>query len=220
MKKVILPFLFIFTLLFISCSQEDIYSCDPEINDWVYSNLNDIKVMTRSEWQSLDIEKRIPSYRAFTLEQKISFWNEKLDNILSNNWSNEEITHINDLKVFLNNHAQLLNGISTLSEEEAFAVQSYMDKWIKIGIEELDWNEDLIIAMVGKGENLGDALDLLTNPASTRSLKPKLSCNCHLAEWVEWCGFYSSCVEVECDDTTLGCGFFLAFECTGRCSGT
>ena len=72
-------FLLVIILSLVSCNKNEvIYSCNSEVNDWVNKNLYGISTMTRSEWKALDNEYKIPVFRAFSQEQRILFWKEKI----------------------------------------------------------------------------------------------------------------------------------------------
>ena len=206
-------------LLIMGCQKDMLYSCDESVNNWVYSNLESIRGMTRSEWQSLDYYKRIPAYRALSQEQRLLFWNDKLDNVLTVNWTEEEKESITYLKTFLNETPHILSGIESLSETEKDRANSFFNTWTENGITNYDWNQDLIIAMVGRLEDFSIAFNAQTRLDPNQNIEEE-KCNCNYGSFIEWCGMYSECLEVDCSDSTVGCGFFLAYSCSGRCSGT
>lgn len=55
MKKYIL-FTFLSIFVFMSCSNKEDkkFSCDPNIDNWVKSNVSTIRYMKRTEWLKLD----------------------------------------------------------------------------------------------------------------------------------------------------------------------
>ena len=66
-----------------SCSQdEEVYSCNQEVNDWVKQHKSYIQSLNRSQWHELNISVAKPSYSAFTPSQKIAFWKDKFDEVL------------------------------------------------------------------------------------------------------------------------------------------
>ena len=52
-----------------------VYSCDPEINEWVKANLDKIHKMSRTEWLLLDEMKGRAVFAAFTPQQQQDFAN-------------------------------------------------------------------------------------------------------------------------------------------------
>ena len=75
MKQIFALILFM-SLGLSSCDNEVVYSCDKTINAWIHENLSDIRTMSRSEWNSLEEDIKIPVYRAFTTQQREFFLGE------------------------------------------------------------------------------------------------------------------------------------------------
>ena len=73
MKTFIFLFAVLVSLGLCSCQEPLMYSCDEELNDWVIDNMEDIQLLSRSEWKKLEMEYQIPAYRAFTSKQKQDF---------------------------------------------------------------------------------------------------------------------------------------------------
>lgn len=78
-----------FTLF--SCQQDEmLYSCDPEVNEYIKSNLSDIQTMSRNRFLEIERDLQPSIFNAFTPEQKQLIWIEKFQNILSLRLANKE----------------------------------------------------------------------------------------------------------------------------------
>jgi hypothetical protein len=83
------------------CQKEEdmVYSCDSEQDALVKTNIVEIRTMTRQDCQQVDNNLKIPVYRAFTPQQKQTFWVDKLNETLeAHEWSELERTHIITLR--------------------------------------------------------------------------------------------------------------------------
>ena len=49
-----------------SCAKEESYSCNKEVDAWVKEHLDEVRSMTRSEWNELDPAVSRACYIAFT----------------------------------------------------------------------------------------------------------------------------------------------------------
>ena len=96
MKKILKNSLYILMgLVLFSCEAEElkVYSCDETINEWAQQNLDKIRIMKRNQWNNLDESRKRAAYVAFTPEQKIALWKGKVEQILTLEWSEEELEH-------------------------------------------------------------------------------------------------------------------------------
>lgn len=219
MKKKFSLLLLMITFLS-SCNYDIVYSCDENINDWVHDNLNAIQVMTRSDWNKIEEKFKIPVYRAFTLEQKVVFWNEKLADLLLLEWSDNEKIHIQSLITFINEHQHFLNGYTLLSDDEKNVFDLFFHQWIYTAQNELKWNNKLLYAILATGHSLVDnkgTLDIYKNRSALLSYGES-NCNCSTAS--DWCTPSNwDCLKVPCVETSHGCGTLLVYLCDGRCGG-
>lgn len=94
-----------------------VYSCDPEINEWVKGNLDKIHKMSRTEWLLLDEMKGRAVFAAFTPQQQQDFWQTKIKEVLALDWKTEERTHIQKLGNFFKEHFFIFSNHSPESEK-------------------------------------------------------------------------------------------------------
>ncbi|MGM9568920.1 MAG: bacteriocin fulvocin C-related protein [Phascolarctobacterium sp.] len=213
----------VMSFLLSSCNQEQIYSCDKSIDEWVHSHLSEVQTLSRSEWKQLTENFKVPVYRAFTLEQRATFWNEKLTEALTLGWSNIEKEHIQSLITFINEHQKYLNGYDSISDEDKNIFDIFIYQWIDFAKTNLGWSNKLIFAMLASGDSLLDTNGTLAinrmNNKSTFSNETNSTCNCSLKS--DWCtpNGWDCQIDKTCEDTTLGCGTLFMYDCTGRCGG-
>lgn len=219
MKKIYSVVLLMITLLS-SCNQDIVYSCDKSTNDWVYDNLNTIQVMTRSDWNRIEEKLKIPVYRAFTIEQKVAFWNEKLTDVLLFEWSDNEKTHIQSLITFINEHQHFLNGYALLSDKEKNTFDLYFHQWISTAKNNFKWNRKLLYAILASGHSLLDNKGTLAISPNRKTLLSSTESDCNCSTESDWCSPNSwDCQNTLCVETNHGCGTLLVYGCNGRCGG-
>ena len=205
-----------------SCDKETTYSCDESIDNWVHENLSEIRLMSRSEWNNLEEGLKIPVYRAFTLQQRVDFWNEKLTNVLALNWSEKEREHIGLLNKFINEHRSFLNGYDIMSDDEKNIFDLFFYGWMDKAKINFKWSDKLIYAILASGNTLIDTNGtLLVNQSSSRSsLLSSSESTCNCSQSSDWCTPIGwDCENAPCDKTSLGCGTILVYDCDGRCGG-
>lgn len=206
-----------------SCNNENIYSCNDAIDEWVHDNLSEIRVMSRAAWTTLDEEVKAPVYRAFTNQQRVDFWAKKLEELLLLDWNEVEKEHIVSAYSFIKTNPHFLDGYNILSDEEKNKFDLFFYKWIEKGKAELHWSMELMYGIIASGNRLIDKRGtLLTTVNQTGSRAAVLStseseCNCSKSS--DWC----TPSNVFCDDAVCdivgGCGTFWSSDCDGRCGG-
>lgn len=209
-----------------SCNNENIYSCNDAIDEWVRDNLSEIRVMSRAAWTTLDEEVKAPVYRAFTNQQRVDFWTKKLEKTLSLDWNEAEKEHIASVIDFIKEHPQYLDGYDYLSDNDKNTIDLFSYKWIEKAYEEFNWSKELVYGIIISGNTLLDKQGtLLTTVNQTGSRATVLStsesnCNCNLTD--DWCNT-STCEDVACTENGGGvfiyCGFLGMRTCNGRCGG-
>ena len=104
--------------IMVSCSSDELtYSCDREINQWVKDNIESIQQMDRSDWLSVSGEMSIATYRAFTYQQRIRFWQDKFTEVKQLPWEDNELRHIELAENFIALHPYFFNS-KQLTEEQ------------------------------------------------------------------------------------------------------
>ena len=207
-------FLLVIILSLVSCNKNEvIYSCNSEVNDWVNKNLYGISTMTRSEWKALDNEYKIPVFRAFSQEQRILFWKEKINDIINDyEWKEEEYNHLIELLEFINNNEDIFDFSKDFSDEQIEKIEVFSYKLVEKALNELEWNLPLIKSIIASGDDI-----ILNDEKETNELRnPK--CNCNIDAAIEWC-ITTHCEGGNCLEAAHGCGDFIVQSCDGTCGG-
>ncbi len=222
--------------LICGCSQEDIsYSCDPETDIWVKENLKTGKRMTRSEWQDLEsISLKKACYGVFSKEQRVNFWNDKLQEVLKLDWNESEREHIFELLNFVNSHTEYFSK-NELSDNDYEILDSFIYLWNEKASEELNWDNKVIYAISACGDKMLDkegnlASNYSVSEISTQSETP----DCICSKRSDWCNMYTQgikqptiptpitpgikadCGNVKCNSGGA-CGTLLMYTCDGSC---
>lgn len=224
MKKIYFFILFLSVCL-CSCNQEIVYSCNESIDEWVHENLSEIRLMSRSEWNCLEEEIKIPVYRAFTNQQRVDFWNERITDILALEWSKEEKSHINLLLKFICEHQYFLDGYKLMSDDEKNVFDLFFYRWIDKAKIDFKWSDKILYSILASGNTLLDTKGTLATTArqfgSRAATLASTESKCNCSKSSDWCMSSSasySCEDKPCDDDTLiGCGTLLNYDCDGRC---
>lgn len=220
-------------LSFTSCDNEDkmVYSCDQAKNDWVHENLDEIRSMTRAQWNLVNEGLKKPVYAAFTPEQRVSFWMEKLYQSLLLDWNDEERTHIQTLILCLEEKPQFLKGYNKLTDEEKDEMDSFSYLWIEKAQNELGWSKATIAGLVLSGNQMLDKSGTLQTVSSTKTRatrsegnnnNQKSSCGCALDD--DYCGYFApapfdECMKADCKVVEEDCGWLWQKDCDGECGG-
>lgn len=205
-----------------SCNQEanSVYSCSKAINEWVVENLSVIKTMNRADWNQLDEEKKVAVYRAFSFQQRVVFWDEKFKEVMSLNWSEDELQHIEKAHDFLKDHLSFLSS-RELTDDESDELHRFCYLWVKEGMEKLGWAEKVPLSIIATGnsiENMDGEIVMMSPLPLVDGPSEKPNCNCHAGNIIfHMCGQNSSCDDSGCDGASNGCGFFWEESCDGRC---
>jgi hypothetical protein len=212
-KKCLCVMMILFSHLFTACNYEDIvYSCDESTNNWVIENLQEIKSMTRDDWKSLDIEKLKPAYRAFTQDQRVKFWLEKMKEIKNLRWTEKELQHIEKIEEFISKHQDFFSG-ERLTDEQSDVYDLFFYTWQQYAINELGWSNRVCISMAGSGLSITDTL-------GNALKKPYPPQNCHCNVDHDFCEYYvSPCIKGNCEPSNMGCSWLWLSECDGLCNG-
>lgn len=211
-----------------SCSQEEgYYSCDKEANNWVRENKEYIQTLTRAQWYTLDYKVSQASYIAFTPSQKTAFWKEKLEEVKSLDWSEEELVHIEKAEDYVMSNPQYFRD-EKLTDEELDEIESYFVKWVRYGRKKFGWSKQTAMAIVGTGYKMLDKKGTILLPkrssgvmsVAVMSTKEESDCNCNQSSFVT-CVLdpFGGCESAKCRETNNECGMLLVYPCNGRCGG-
>lgn len=213
-------------VVFVACNQDSrpVYSCNKAVNEQVEDYFKEIQIMNRSEWNLLDEMKKAAAYKAFTPNQRIQFWEDKFDELKELDWTHEESLHIESARQFILENRFLFSGIK-LTDEESDKLHEFCYLWVKKGMNDFDWKEELALAIIAAGNTVlnknGELLMKGPFPyveGSDGGPSETPNCNCHESNYFfHMCGLNSSCEDVDCNGSDSGCGFLLAESCNGRC---
>lgn len=226
MKKLViyLNLAFVGMMLF-SCSQdEEVYSCDKEVDSWVKENLADIRVMDREDWLQIDERLNRAVYIAFAPEQKLDFWKEKISEVLSLNWNESERKHLESFNEILSNNSQWFNSDLSKNKEEFEKFEIAIYKWSEYACDNLGWDKNLVGSIIASGNKLLDIngkIQFNTNSSIRLKSGGEFNCNCHVGNVVfTTCGgptgMYCSDSQ-SCEDSVYGCGAVWVESCNGIC---
>jgi hypothetical protein len=207
-----------------SCSQdEEVYSCDPKVDAWVKENLADIQKMSREDWLKLDENVNRAAFVAFTPNQKQLFWQEKMNEVLSLDWSDAEKNHLQKLYAMIANNPQWFADDSLEDERECERFDILTFEWRNYAEEELGWTKYQIGSIVASGNRLTNKsgiLELHKTPfLRMMPLSMESKCDCNKID--DWCGSWdrgSECgTGLYCDYKATGCGWWFRQPCNGEC---
>lgn len=220
--KQIFTLVILVSLCLYSCNNEVVYSCDENINEWVHENLSDIRIMSRSEWNNLEEDIKVPVYRAFTHQQRVNFWKNRFSDILALEWSDEEKAHIGLLLDFVNDNQYIFEGYDIMSDKEKNIFDLFIYEWKDKARVDFGWSNSLLFSILASGNTMLDTTGTLlitSNKKNSRYLEPYSSCNCSTSS--DWCDSSSinECEKKSCDDSTYGCGTIWIYSCNGVCGG-
>ena len=212
------------SMIFNSCSKDDIiYSCDTTVNSWVKDNIAQIQQMTRADWLRTNKELGIPTYRAFTPEQKERFWKEKFEEVKQLSWTPKELKHIHKVEQFIADHPYIFSG-NPLTDSQLDELDLFFYQWQNEAIQKLNWRPEVGIAIAGTGNAMkntkGEVVLLSSKRIEKMSTRAESSCNCNTGLISDFCfGAPGPCENSFCSSRSIGCGWLLAQSCNGLCGG-
>ena len=210
-----------------SCETEQ-YSCNADADAWVKQNISQVRKMTRSDWLQLaenEIVKRA-AYVAFSSDQKLDFWEDKLREVVSSyNWNEKETKHIISLLGYIRS-SQMFEKKRLCEKDEIF-----LYKWSDYAKTELGWSKQIIYAVAGDGNSI--YIDTKENlhisnpymaPQDTEFKYANGTCSCSFDS--DFCDIFGEIPSIvvscnnnnyNCTATDTGCGLMWSFPCTGIC---
>lgn len=204
-----------------SCQEEEIFSCNKEVNSWVNENLNEVRSMTRSEWKNLDESVKIGCYIAFTQQQRVNFWKDKFDEVLALSWSKEETEHIKLMRSFVVTHPIYFDYSREKTDEEIEKFEIFVYEWKKKAEVQFGWSKEIIGGLIATGNSLLDKKGTVQVNQSTIMTKAGgESCNCNTSS--DWCNSredrpYWKCGSGCKGGDGWGCGTLGFYSCNGTC---
>ena len=201
----------------VSCSMDENFSCDKDANQWVKSNLTEIRKMSSSDFFEIDdLVYMKAAYNAFTPSQRQTIWIDKLENVLKLEWTEKESQFIESIFEFVKLNSFIFSEdrdeISFNKAEKEFY------KWSVYAFEELKWDKKLLYSIVGTPQELKENKEIKSNLKSQTKLKTRgetIDCECSVTS--DWCfGYTAECKKVDCIKS-LGCGTLFLYTCDGEC---
>ena len=219
-------------LMLFSCQQDEmLYSCEPEVDEYIKSNLSDIQTMSRDEFLKIERDLQPSIFYAFTPEQKQLIWLEKFQNVLSLKLTDKERDHIELLVQYINKN-KLYFEEPKLYEDD-IAIFAY--KWTQYAENVLMWDKETIYNIVYDPSTViqdprnrliipEENLHVMKVGISSGRLKtrteqdppPSVKCSCNTV--VNDCGTTGlmTCKKWNCI-AVFGCGFIFQEVCNGGC---
>ena len=229
MKKIFVLIIVITSLT--SCTKEEFFSCDPDADSWVKSNLSEIREMKRKEWLEIgNIDYQRAAYRSYTAEQKQTLWIDKISEVLVDVvWTQQEREHIKALLAIVTENQEVFE--SEVNQEDMDNIEIDLYRWREYANEELNWSPELLYALINTPEAMTADKQIAASESSVIRLKSgtesgSSSCNCNASSPTEssssgnWaCNyvFYQCNTSSGCAGTSSGCGNIWLYSCNGTC---
>ncbi len=207
-----------------SCAKEEVYSCDPEADQWAKSNLKVLQTFDRSEWIDIaDISKQRAAYIAFNPEQRAALWEGKFDELLKMDWLEKEHAHISILLNFITENPDIFKT-EKQNQEINDKIEIYLYRWKEYAKEELGWDEQTIYAVLCTPEPLNQVKTIkkshITTLKSGNEQPTGGSCDCnavHSAGQIPCNYLLHKCYTGDCVFKSSGCGDLWQKSCDGKC---
>lgn len=203
-----------------SCAAEPFYSCNKEADKWVKEHLDEVHSMSRSDWMKLEPTVGRACYVAFTTEQRIVFWDERLSELLKLEWNELEREHISAFCTFLAENPEIFEPDMLRDDELLYdKFDRFVYEWMEYAINTLGWTKRQIGAVIASGYDLVDTKGAIDVPEyvakpSLRSAESK-DCHCHIA--LSFCELDDCKIREGCREKRLGCGAVMLQPCDGLC---
>lgn len=219
-----IKYLYILILIGASSCTEPQYSCDPQIDKWVSQNLERLKTISRAEWLDInDIEYQRGAYAAFSTEQKMKLWADKLDEVLELDWTETEYKHIDGLREGIMDHPDWHR--QDCPDPDSDSKELFMYKWLDYAANQLYWPKELIYAIAFTPESIAKDKTIIRAesvrvPLMTTRSETRPRCDCHNPESAQYyaCDDQNKdCRTGNCEMTTWRCGWLWTYECNGLC---
>lgn len=216
----------VLTILVLGCEKnEERFSCDEQVHNWTSDHAKSLEDLNRSELATLPFIYQKAAFRSFSPQKKCEIWIEKINLVLSQEWTNDQRMLINEVKRNLTpNLFDPANTASTLNN-----THTWINRAFEIGMDSVTVVVNFFhIATMDEIEKLvknpeefdyswiegGDALKEEPDPPPTYGV----DCDC---DWDTSCSLINMglCNLTACDETSSGCGFLWLYSCENRCSG-
>ena len=212
----------------VSCSMDDVYSCNEDANQWAKSNLTEIRQMSSAAFLEIgDLVYQRAAFHAFTLNQRQALWIEKLENVLKLDWTEQESMHIKSLIGLIKANPFIFSETRDEKSFEKIEIELY--RWKEYAYEDLKWDTKLLYGIIGTPQEMDENKEIILKLPSSPSIKTRgeSDCDCNgsfiwemesSAGWFP-CNFFNHQCDTGsgCEETTWGCGDFWQYKCNGTC---
>lgn len=213
-----MSFLLLSIIFTISCSknEEKVYSCDNEANEFVQNNSKGLQGISYDSLISYNIIYQKAIFRLQSKENKYSLWLEKFTRMILLQWSDEQLSFIENIK----------NSLDVKWYDEQVINQEYRDSLF------LKWNDkaaevgltrNMLFSIVGR-------MDIIIDPNNPECMMatggtgyngggggPQHDCDCSQGD--DWCSDPMNCQSssLGCNTSAHGCGWVWTHKCNGDC---
>lgn len=203
-------------MLLFSCKEKSelLYSCDPNIDQWVKENLVEIRQMKRDEWNELDERLKKPVFSAFTKNQKQCFWLQKIDEIIELGWNEQELNHWLLAKKEIEKRVGAFDDVQNQNDVDSLEI--YFFEWKNIAIKEFFWPKSFIMATLYVGNKVIDKEGTLEIIEKDVKLKTSTENDCECLYGVGCLPYGGTCYKGNCNNV-IGCGLLGTSLCDGTC---
>lgn len=206
-----------FAAIICSCSneEEETYSCNKKLNNWAHKNISSIRSMQRETWLKLDENYKNTAYSAFTADQKMLFWKDKIRETLEFDWTEQEADHIYKLYTYLDERPDFFTVEYISNPENLANYVEFIKTWKRDAIYNLDWTEEQVYAICYTGNRLVNKAGDIELMKSVRlktvaeTVKPN-TCDCNTT-------LDGSC-KTGCSGGGYTCGALKNAPCNGKAS--
>lgn len=202
-----------------SCIKEECYCCNNEVNTWVKEHLDEVRSMTRAEWNELPSTVSRACYIAFTPQQKARFWDQKMQQVLTLDWSEAERQHLITLRSFIASNPDIFKPEKLYRPDMYDKFDRFMYEWYDYAQSEFGWTKHLAGSIAASG------YDLINKTGAARigghtDFKPGwdgnlVDCNCNINN--DFCDGNAVCTDDACKESFHGCGWVWVNKCDGLC---
>lgn len=182
------------------------YSCNKDIQEYVYKNKNTLSTITRSQLMQYDINYQRAIYRSLSATVRMSLWQDKVQNVLSTaNFNPTQILLINQLTsnfdtIYFDDDTT--NDASFISFYNNFIVQA-----------RLSFTKQQYFQSFGHLGDYSGGIPYTPTGSTT---------DCGCSRKSDWCSAFTigddKCTEVSCYLKNSGCGTLWRFKCDGECT--
>lgn len=218
----------VFAIILVSCqkNENEKYSCNEDVNDWVIRYKSSFVDITRDQLATLPIEYQQAVFRSLSDDHKAEIWISKLDMVANNQIGNDTLIGI--INILKNNCTSEL-----FKTENYMESLNYLDNMQDLILQSIDFDSVLFIlnfASISFEDELNEVYSdyisidytwledtdgiLMEPPGGTLKCKCKWDITCSLINMGHCDDGYNNC-----QTTSGGCGLLWMYDCTGGCDG-